>query len=147
MPTDRQPEHTVFLHSCHIQSRSPCLRFCRLSLCSPGAAAPDTRCSLKYGIINGSMSATLEDVSDFRSGTVRCSVRVFMPTAISTGCFTPSAQNGFCGIPAVPHHAFYRVQRTVRCARRRDSRRVADGKKECQIHRLRFFALERRDRT
>ena len=46
---------------------------------------------IESGIINGSMSATLEDVSDFRSGTVRCSVRVFMPTAISTGCFTPSA--------------------------------------------------------
>ena len=71
----------------------------------------------------------------------------FYATAISTGCFTPSAQNGFCGIPAVPHHAFYRVQRTVRCARQRDSRRAADGKKEYQIHRLRFFALERRDRT
>ena len=102
---------------------------------------------IEDGIINGSMSATLEDASDFRSGTARCSVRVFMPTAISTGCFTPSAQNGFCGIPAVPHHAFYRVQRTVRCARQRDSRRAADGKKEYQIHRLRFFALERRDRT
>mgnify|MGYP007016952951 CR=1 FL=1 len=32
---------------------------------------------IENGIINGSMSATLEDASDFRSGTARCSVRVF----------------------------------------------------------------------
>ena len=32
---------------------------------------------IEDGIINGSMSATLEDASDFRSGTARCSVRVF----------------------------------------------------------------------
>ena len=32
---------------------------------------------IESGIINGSMSATLEDASDFRSGTARCSVRVF----------------------------------------------------------------------
>ena len=29
------------------------------------------------GILNGSMTATLEDSSDFRSGDARCSVRVF----------------------------------------------------------------------
>ena len=29
------------------------------------------------GIVNGSVSATLEDTSDFRSGDARCSVRVF----------------------------------------------------------------------
>ena len=29
------------------------------------------------GILNGSMSATLEESSDFRSGDARCSVRVF----------------------------------------------------------------------
>ena len=85
----------------------------------------------------------------WKKQSLRCKIRngCFIPTAISTGCFTPSAQNGSCGIPAVPHYAFYRVQRTVRCARRRDSQRAADGKKEYQIHRLRFFALERRDRT
>ena len=33
--------------------------------------------TIEDGIINGSMSATLEDASDFRSGTARCSVRVF----------------------------------------------------------------------
>ena len=32
---------------------------------------------IENGIINGSMSATLEDTSDFRSGTPRCSIRVF----------------------------------------------------------------------
>ena len=32
---------------------------------------------IENGIINGSMSATLEDASDFRSGTARCSVRIF----------------------------------------------------------------------
>ena len=32
---------------------------------------------IENGIINGSMSATLEDASDFQSGTARCSVRVF----------------------------------------------------------------------
>ena len=29
------------------------------------------------GILNGSVSATLEDRSDFRSGTAKCSVRVY----------------------------------------------------------------------
>lgn len=29
------------------------------------------------GILNGSVSATLEDTSDFRSGTAKCSVRVY----------------------------------------------------------------------
>lgn len=29
------------------------------------------------GILNGSVSATLEDTSDFQSGDARCSVRVF----------------------------------------------------------------------
>ena len=32
---------------------------------------------IEAGILNGSMSATLEDRSDFREGTARCSVRVF----------------------------------------------------------------------
>lgn len=32
---------------------------------------------IESGILNGSMSATLEDSSDFVSGDARCSVRVF----------------------------------------------------------------------
>lgn len=32
---------------------------------------------LEQGILEGSMSAGLEDASDFRSGSARCSVRVF----------------------------------------------------------------------
>ena len=32
---------------------------------------------IEDGILNGSMSASLEESSDFRSGDVRCSVRVF----------------------------------------------------------------------
>ena len=32
---------------------------------------------IENGIINGSMSASLEDSSDFRIGNARCSVRVF----------------------------------------------------------------------
>ena len=32
---------------------------------------------LEQGILEGSMSASLEDASDFRSGSARCSVRVF----------------------------------------------------------------------
>ena len=32
---------------------------------------------LERGILEGSMSAGLEDASDFRSGSARCSVRVF----------------------------------------------------------------------
>lgn len=32
---------------------------------------------IEDGILNGSMSATLEDSSDFYSGDARCSVRVF----------------------------------------------------------------------
>ncbi len=32
---------------------------------------------IEDGILNGSMSATLEDSSDFQSGDARCSVRVF----------------------------------------------------------------------
>ena len=32
---------------------------------------------IEEGRLNGSMSASLEDSSDFRSGTARCSVRVF----------------------------------------------------------------------
>lgn len=32
---------------------------------------------IEEGIINGSMSASLEESSDFRSGDARCSVRVF----------------------------------------------------------------------
>ncbi len=33
--------------------------------------------SIEAGILGGSFSASLEDSSDFRSGTARCSVRVF----------------------------------------------------------------------
>lgn len=32
---------------------------------------------IETGIINGSMSASLEDSSDFVAGTARCSIRVF----------------------------------------------------------------------
>lgn len=32
---------------------------------------------IENGILSGSMSATLEEISDFRSGDARCSVRVF----------------------------------------------------------------------
>ncbi len=32
---------------------------------------------IEEGIVNGSVSASLEDSSDFRSGQARCSVRVF----------------------------------------------------------------------
>lgn len=32
---------------------------------------------IENGILNGSVSASLEDTSDFRSGEARCSVRVF----------------------------------------------------------------------
>lgn len=32
---------------------------------------------LEQGILEGSLSASLEDASDFRSGSARCSVRVF----------------------------------------------------------------------
>ena len=32
---------------------------------------------IETGILNGSMSASLEDSSDFQSGDARCSVRVF----------------------------------------------------------------------
>ena len=35
------------------------------------------RQSLERGILEGSLSASLEDASDFRSGSARCSVRVF----------------------------------------------------------------------
>lgn len=34
-------------------------------------------CKIEEGIINGSMSATLEEASDFVVGNARCSVRVF----------------------------------------------------------------------
>lgn len=33
--------------------------------------------NIEDGILNGSMSASLEEASDFRSGDARCSVRVF----------------------------------------------------------------------
>lgn len=33
--------------------------------------------NIENGIINSSISATLEDASDFQSGTARCSVRIF----------------------------------------------------------------------
>lgn len=32
---------------------------------------------IEVGILNGSMSASLEEASDFRSGDARCAVRVF----------------------------------------------------------------------
>lgn len=32
---------------------------------------------IEDGILNGSMSASLEDSSDFQSGSARCSVRIF----------------------------------------------------------------------
>lgn len=32
---------------------------------------------IEKGILNSSLSATLEDSGDFRSGTARCSIRVF----------------------------------------------------------------------
>lgn len=34
-------------------------------------------CKIENGIVHGSISAALEDSSDFQSGTARCSVRVF----------------------------------------------------------------------
>ena len=36
-----------------------------------------TLAKIEEGILNGSMSATLEDASDFASGDARCSVRIF----------------------------------------------------------------------
>ena len=40
---------------------------------------------IEDGILNGSMSASLEDSSDFRSGDARCSVRVFERYSYSGG--------------------------------------------------------------
>lgn len=40
---------------------------------------------LEAGIINGSLSASLEDSSDFSSGDARCSVRVFERYSYSGG--------------------------------------------------------------
>lgn len=40
---------------------------------------------IEEGILNGSISASLEDASDFRSGTARCSVRVFERYSYSGG--------------------------------------------------------------
>lgn len=40
---------------------------------------------LEQGILNGSVSATLEDTSDFRQGGARCSVRVFERYSYSGG--------------------------------------------------------------
>ena len=40
---------------------------------------------IESGILNGSMSATLEDSSDFHSGDARCSVRVFERYSYSGG--------------------------------------------------------------
>lgn len=37
---------------------------------------------IENGIINGSMSATLEDASDFQSGTARCSFVFLSVTAM-----------------------------------------------------------------
>lgn len=38
--------------------------------------------NIENRILNGSMSATLEDASDFQSGTARCSIRVLCVTAM-----------------------------------------------------------------
>lgn len=40
---------------------------------------------LEKGVLNGSISATLEDSSDFRQGDARCSVRVFERYSYSGG--------------------------------------------------------------
>ena len=40
---------------------------------------------IEQGILNGSMSASLEESSDFRSGDARCSVRVFERYSYSGG--------------------------------------------------------------
>ena len=40
---------------------------------------------IEQGIINGSMSASLEESSDFHSGDARCSVRVFERYSYSGG--------------------------------------------------------------
>ena len=40
---------------------------------------------IEDGILNGSMSASLEESSDFRSGDARCSVRVFERYSYSGG--------------------------------------------------------------
>ena len=40
---------------------------------------------IETGILNGSMSASLEDSSDFQSGDARCSVRVFERYSYSGG--------------------------------------------------------------
>ena len=40
---------------------------------------------IEDGILGGSMSASLEDFSDFRSGNTRCSVRVFERYSYSGG--------------------------------------------------------------
>lgn len=40
---------------------------------------------IEEGILGGSMSASLEDSSDFRSGTARCSVHVFERYSYSGG--------------------------------------------------------------
>lgn len=38
--------------------------------------------NIENGILNSSISATLEDASDFQSGTARCSVRILNVTAM-----------------------------------------------------------------
>lgn len=40
---------------------------------------------IEQGILNGSMSASLEEASDFYSGDARCSVRVFERYSYSGG--------------------------------------------------------------
>lgn len=40
---------------------------------------------IEEGILHGSVSASLEDKSDFRSGTVRCAVRVFERYSMAGG--------------------------------------------------------------
>lgn len=58
--------------------------------------------TIEDGIINGSVSASLEDSSDFRSQDARCSVRVFERYSYTGGnrvslkCYTFSKWRGAC---------------------------------------------------
>ena len=44
--------------------------------------------NIENGILNSSISATLEDASDFQSGTARCSVRIFERYSYAGGMIT-----------------------------------------------------------
>ena len=50
---------------------------------------------IESGILNGSMSASLEDASDFESGTARCSVRVFERYSCCLLYKTPSPRDSY----------------------------------------------------